>query len=223
MNQTPTGTQPSSGAQPSPEAPGSPIFRSPFGEPLPQASASFLATDPIQWHLHYWFGLALVALLRGEDGTLLAISIEIEHDKMPDDAMRNELRRAWRSRRAWIQHESEEKEAYLGRLRRLDLKHERLARCNGEIDMMLADKRPKIRKWVGRLETTMLQLLRTAQIEKAAALFKSLGKIYQELEEDAAAEAQEKCPLLTDIDSICEHESPATVEDDDLEMSDRND
>ena len=92
---------------------------------------------------------------------------------------------------------------------------------------MLADKRPKIKNWVGRLETAMLRQLQTAQTEKAAAIFKSLGKIYQKLEADATAEAQEKCPLLTDIDSVCIHgeqnpSSPATVEDDDLEMSDRD-
>lgn len=186
-----------------------PFSQSPLGAPLSQGSASFLAQDPIAWHLQYWLSIGTVGIIRGEDPLLMLVRINIEFLKLDPDlsfalhpiwnlywkANSEECKRRW----AQISPESEEAKFYLD-----------------DISRMLVNKGLKTRKYLHCWKMQMMDSLEAGSVAIARMSFDELGLIYQKLQEEEEAATEAKIRFLNTF-------SPAEAEAITRTLNDIND
>lgn len=190
MDQALTGIQPPPEAQTVPNLLGQRIYRSPLGAPLSRASASFLARDPLTWHLVYWLSIWVVGNLRGEDETLMAFRIEIEHYGILDHEFQLQLLSAW------DQYAIANRAPFTLHWMHLTAEGEAAKPFLRDIDRMLINKGLKARTYLYRLEMRLLTKMRLVQIETAKDQFENLIGLYRKLQEEETADAQAQNRLL---------------------------
>lgn len=182
----PSGAHPPTGVQPIPAALTMPL--TPFGEPIDNFSAAFLAKDPIKWHIQYWFTLFCTAMIRGEDGMLLMLRIEYEQIRTPG-GIGLKVFEAWEEERdprhersrtlPWAINRHKEKIAMSGN------------KENGfdrDLDRMLADKGWKTRKFLDFMENEMTSATRAGDFETASFLCQNLCKVWPKLRAEEFAD-----------------------------------
>lgn len=175
-------------------------LRTPLGEPIDQNSVSFLAKDPIMWHMQYWFGLYLIGVLRGEDPMLLALRIEIEIDKMPEGEVAIELRGVWIERKRVNEGEHQPLIVLpepLCHFEEATLETEAGKRCLRDMDRMLVNKGEKTRIYLRHLETLLDAAVQAGNIDSANSLRNRLGNLYYHLQEEEMFQPYEILPKET--------------------------
>ena len=175
----------------SPESPGLSDSRTPLGEPIDQDSASFLARDPIMWHMQYWFSLYLIGVLYGDDPILLSLRIEIEIDKIPQGEVATELRSVWIERKRADEGEHQplivipEPLCYF---EEETLETEAGKRCLRDIDRMLVNKGKKTRTYLRHMETLLTAAVQAGNVESANGLRDRLSDLHYHLQREESLE-----------------------------------
>lgn len=157
--------------------------QTPLGGLLNEAAASLRAKDPFTWLLFYWLNISTVGTIRGQDPDLLALRIEMEHEKIADPALRAQIQRVWSGFARANQRES------MWLWTQMALENRKISDCFDELDRMLVDKGPKTRAHLRRLEGVMIGYLQAADIERAKELFDKIGLSYGKLLQEEAADA----------------------------------
>lgn len=173
---------------PAPSAPFSESFdpqvpRTPLGEPLEYFTELLLATDPVKWHVQYWFDLFLSGVMQGVDATLMLLRIEIEQTKISNQ-FGIEVRRAWKCHRTG-NHEGFPVSVsdYLRDFSEIDQRFLR------DLDRLLADKGPKTRIYLHQLEGLMINSVRDGNISKSCVFCEKLSTLWLRLREEEIADA----------------------------------
>lgn len=231
MNQAPNGTGRSNGVSPPTEALlllpiESSALRyllsrsnnfSPLGQYVNRYSALTQAQDPVKWHLVYWLHLSVVASLRGEDSTLMALRIEMEQRKIADRKIKTAVLNTWTGyqmdnkilcERVWRQRTLDSGEA------RYFLR---------DLDKMLEYKVAKAFHYLRRIERQMVHSVRNgnfADVQKARGLFEKLAKLYRKLLEEHEANVANQPTPDAEIDEFMSDEDE---QEDDEEEEDEVD
>lgn len=152
--------------------------RTPLGEPMNRSSAFILDRSPIAWHLQYWLNIGVLGILRGKNGKIIALMIEIEQDKIPDGRLRNSLRNTWNQ--FWNDNKVVKARQWEART----MEDEEAQQFLRDIDRMFVDKVQKVRSYLSRDESTLRILLRQGEAERAKELFEKLSQLYPLLREE---------------------------------------
>lgn len=223
MDQTPRGDEAPNEAQPPerisartitagfPDPLGPSDTRTPLGEPMNRFSAFLLARIPFDWHRDYWVSLGVLGMSRGEDELIMALMIEIEQSKIPDQRIRVELSNTWNEfQRVNRGHIAQ-------RWQQTSADDEALIKLHRDVDRMLVDKFQKARSYLVRHETRMIHSLRHGNLEEARQIFERLALIYRKLCEE------ERRDRLPDDDDSVESMSDEDESDEDESYEDEMD
>lgn len=157
----------------------------PLGEPMTQAWASQKADSPLQWHMHYWLNLDVLAMLCRQDMTLTALRLEMEQEKIEDPSLRTQLQNG----RARFQRDN--KRACLRYWKRKPRDDEEIQMYWRDLGRMLEDKGPKMRDYLRRMEVRVRNLPRNVNYTRRNDYFnlicRARQKLRQEEEKDADA------------------------------------
>lgn len=170
MEQVPNGTQASNGAKS--------LTQTPLGSPMNNVSALLLAENPLAWHLQYWLNLGSVAVVRGEDAMLMALRIKMEHTKITDPALKNQLKHAW----SQFQRDNQVECVRQWTLMTGDGNDAQPYLC--DLDRMLVGKRREARDYLHRIEPIMTTMLHHLHLEDQTQFFEKLNQKFRGLQQD---------------------------------------
>ncbi|MCJ1469431.1 hypothetical protein MMC07_008064 [Pseudocyphellaria aurata] len=159
--------------------------RTPLGGPMDRLSAAALAHDPVTWHRRYWLDIYTVGILLGEDPWLMLLRVEIELNKITDDAIKRALLNDWAPyMRAHV-------DVKIGLWRVKTLQNDEGLQLRRDLDWMLEDKMRKALDHLRGIEDRMIGFLRDGDGERAPASFDKLLFLYQKLKEEREAAGNE--------------------------------
>lgn len=155
--------------------------RTPLGEPISHFSASFLAEDPLAWHMHYWLSLEVVGVMRGEDAMLMALRVEWEQELLLGDGIKIQLL----TDNVWPRYRILNRERYEQFWAQMTVESEDARWYLRDVDRMLVDKARKTRAKLRRSERMMQAALQAVSID-----IEELTQQYGKLQEEETAEAE---------------------------------
>lgn len=185
--------------------------RTPLGEPMNRFSAYLLARIPFDWHRDYWVSLGVLGMSRGEDELIMALMIEIEQGKIPDQRIKDELSNTW------DEFQRVNREHITQRWQETSADDEALIKLLRDVDRMLVDKFQKARSYLVRHERLMINSLRVGNLEEARHIFERLALIYQKLREE---ERRNRLPDDNDsVESMSDEDGSDEDEMDEVQSS----
>lgn len=156
----------------------------------------------LEWYLHHWLNLDVIAELRGEDMTLITIMIEMEQEQNYSPTLKSQLQTAWpgfnrKNRLAYFRYweektlQNQEAEMYVSNLNR-----------------MLVCKGSKVRSYIHHMQMKMEKSLRTGNFTRADRIFDIICLLTQKLEDEMTKDAE------------AENQLSNSANDHDVEMED---
>lgn len=156
----------------------------------------------LEWYLHNWLNLDVIAELRGEDMTLMTIMIEMEQEQNYSPTLKNQLRTAWSG------FNRENRPAYLRYWEQKTLQNEEAEKYISDLNRMLVCKGPKVRSYIHHMQMKMEKSLRSGKFTRADRFFDIICLLTQKLEDEKTKDAEAE-PQLSN-----------SANDDDVEMED---
>lgn len=158
------------------------IPRSPFGLPLRDSvQIAHQARDPIEWHLMYWINLLIIGRLNGEPWVLMSARIDLEHRKIGDREVREQVQRTW------DRYNGENRERVWELWNRLTIAHFRARPLLADLEIMLQDKEAKMNVYLDHLDESLVRCRQTGNHGREAYLIGHIAHINEEMRNQSSA------------------------------------
>ncbi|MCJ1466206.1 hypothetical protein MMC07_004825 [Pseudocyphellaria aurata] len=176
-------------AQPPPSLfsppPGQIPGRSPLGEPLNEESARFLVQFPLRWHPIYWLSLGIIGIKYGEDATLMAILVDIEMARIPNERVRNQVIQQWN------QFKIDHRQKCLDYWDLEGLDNDEGRAFLRDLDRILVDKVRKAQEYIPHGEWLLTRAMRSGHEDLSQFLFWRLVHLHEALRKIHAQNMEE--------------------------------
>lgn len=165
----------------------------PFGEPINQFSARWLAQDPVMWHLEYLLNLGEVGTLYGKDSVLMTLKIQIEIMNIPDRELSSAI--CLRFFDYCTANRAERKRTW----ERAGLENETAKRYLRDIYKMEVDKLWKMERYLRTREEVMVIAIRAGRFEKAREDFDMIVMLRQKIDEEKKQDEERRERFLDSL------------------------
>lgn len=163
-----------------PAASETPVHLTPLGGPMDEESAFLQAANPLAWNLQYWLNIAVVgSTWRDEDTILMAFRVEMEHDKIPDPAFKLQLKNAW------SQYQKDNQDECMQKWQQTTPESWQEAQPYlYDLDIMLADKERKTRKYISRMADEVIRELKAGNSATATNNLEKIFRVRQRMQRE---------------------------------------
>lgn len=170
------------------------IFRTPLGELFIDLDSFWHhEEDPLAWHLDYWLNIGVIGMVLGEDPLLMNARIDMEHHKIRDRELRDQISNAWTA--YTLANGYQYRTYWEGQTLEDDVGQAYLR----DIARMLEDRKNKMRDSLRGHGTFMNKLLQMGDVMGATETSYIISEIHSKLQQDEVRQAEAIKELQTSL------------------------